>query len=334
MNKVCESARSQSFYLRYMNMKYKAQKDIGFGTRSDDGLKRALNKDGSFNVKRAGQKFLQSFELYHWLVSISWKRFMLVVFLWYFIINLLFALLYVAAGVEHLTGIDGTTPYEKFWEAFFFSSQTLTTLGYGRVAPMGFIVSSIAAIESMIGLMVFALITGLLYGRFSRPVAKILFSENAVIAPYRGIKAFMFRIVNQRTNQLIETEVELVISMQSKDGTSRIFETLSLERNRIQFFPLSWTVVHPIDEQSLLFGMKEEDFRRSDAEFIIMLKTFDDTFSQTVYSRSSYRAEEVIWDAKFISMIDTDKNGSRKLMLDRLNSFEKIAPFETRSILQ
>ena len=312
-----------------MNMKDKAQKDIGFGTRSDDGLKRALNKDGSFNVNRTGQNFLQSFELYHWLVSISWKRFMLVVFLWYFIINLLFAILYVAAGVEHLTGIDGTTSYEKFWEAFFFSSQTLTTLGYGRVAPIGFTVSSIAAVESMIGLMVFALITGLLYGRFSRPVAKILFSENAVIAPYRGIKAFMFRIVNQRTNQLIETEVELVISMKSKDGASRIFESLPLERSRIQFFPLSWTVVHPIDEHSLLYGMTQEEFSRSDAEFIIMLKTFDDTFSQTIYSRSSYSVDEIIWDAKFISMIGADKNGNRKLMLDQLNAFEKITPVQS-----
>ena len=304
-------------------MKQKEQKDIGFGTKSEEGLKRALNKDGSFNVKRTGQNFFESFELYHWLVTISWKRFMLVVFLWYFIINLLFAVLYVAAGIEQLTGISATSEFEKFREAFFFSSQTLTTLGYGRVAPVGLSANIIAAIESMIGLMAIALITGLLYGRFSRPVAKIIYSENAIIAPYKGINAFMFRIVNQRTNQLIETEVELVVSMKSKDGTSRIFETLTLERSRIQFFPLSWTIVHPIDEHSPLSGMTEEDFNKSDAEFIIMLKAFDDAFSQTIYSRTSYIDEEVIWGAKFISMIGIAQDGTRKLQLDQINKFEK-----------
>ena len=299
------------------------QKDLGFGLRSEGRLNRALNKDGSFNVKRTGQTFFDSFELYHWLISISWKHFILVVLLWYTIVNLIFAALYAVVGVEGLTGIDNTTRMSKMFDAFFFSSQTLTTLGYGRIAPVGMGASIVAAVESMFGVLSFSLATGLLYGRFSRPQSKIAYSTHAVVAPYRSITGFMFRVVNLKKSQLIEAQVEISISMQKPDGKSRIFESLALERDRIQFFPLSWTIVHPIDESSPLFGMTEDTFKKSDAEFIIMIKAFDESFSQTVYSRSSYDFAEVIWGAKFISMMSTDKDGNRLLQMDKLDSMEK-----------
>ncbi len=303
----------------------KPEKDLGFGTRSGSNIVRALNKDGSFNVNRKGQSLLDSFEPYHWLISISWKKFIFVVLLWYTAVNFIFAGMYMWAGVEHLTGVDMSSEKSKFFDAFFFSSQTLTTLGYGRIAPTGMATSTLAAVESMIGLMGFALVTGLLYGRFSRPVAKILFSNHALIAPYRGITGFMFRMVNQRRNQLIETEVEVVLSMRDKnDGANRVFQALNLERDKINFFPLSWTIVHPIDETSPLFHITEEDLKKYDIEFIVMLKAFDDTFSQMVYSRSSYSREDLVWGAKFVSMFHPDKEGHITLDIGKLDAFEKV----------
>jgi len=305
-----------------MMAKEKEKKDIGFGTKNENNFKRALNKDGSFNVKRTDAGIFQSFELYHWLISISWKKFIFVVLLWYTAVNLFFAALYVLIGVDNLTGIDTSSQISKMLDAFFFSSQTLTTLGYGRIAPVGTGASIVAAVESMFGVLSFALVTGLLYGRFARPQSKILYSRHGVIAPYEGISAFMFRMVNQRKSQLIESAVEVVLSMRSRDGKSRIFETVPLELNRIQFFPLSWTIVHPIDEKSPLFGITKEEFQNSDAEFIIMLKAFDDTFSQTVYSRSSYTVDEIIWGARFVRMFDADKDGSRLLKMEKLELVE------------
>ena len=298
------------------------QRELGFGSRSTANLQRALEKDGSFNFKRTGENFFGSFELFHWLVSITWGKFILVVTVCYTVVNILFALLYLWAGADGITGMEYKNSTDRFWEIFFFSSQTLTTLGYGRMAPVGHMASAIAAVESMFGLMAFALVTGLLYGRFSKAKAKILYSKNAVIAPYRGISGFMFRIVNKKASHLIELEADLVVSMLDREGKTRIFEALPLERSKINFFTLSWTIVHPLDENSPLYGMTKEELERSGAEFIIMIKGFDEGFSQTIYSRSSYLWDEVIWGAKFNTMIGIEENGKRIINMEKLNDFE------------
>jgi inward rectifier potassium channel len=300
------------------------KKDIGFGKSTGNNSSRGLNPDGTFNVQREGISFFKAFELYHWLIAMSWKKFSLVVLMWYSIINLVFALLYHFVAPHELAGMDHESGMQHFMEEFFFSSQTLTTLGYGRIAPVGMGASTIAAVESMFGLMGFALFTGLLYGRFSRPVAKIMYSDNAVVAPYENINGLMFRIVNQRTNQLIETEAEVYTIYRDKSGKSD-FTLLELEMKKINLFPLSWTIVHPIDEKSPFFGMSEEEFRSSRPEIFIIIKAFDDTFSQTVYSRRSYIAEEVVWGAKFITMVEVDEAGVRKLHLNKLNAYNKAA---------
>jgi inward rectifier potassium channel len=301
-------------------------KELGFGSNAKGKSARFVNKDGSFNVKRSGLSALQNLHIYHSLIEMSWLKFAMVTLSFYTLINILFAFLYVIVGVQHLVGIIGNTFIDKFWEAFFFSAQTLTTVGYGRISPEGFIASMIAAIESMVGLMGFAIITGILYGKFSRPTARILFSEQAIIAPYRGINAFEFRIVNQRKNQLIEVEVQVLLSMNKLvDGQRKgVFLDLPLESKRVNFFPLPWTIVHPIDENSPIYGYNSQDLIDADAEIIIMVKAYDDSFSQNIYKRYSYTAAEILWGAKFNIIYKNGDDGYVNLMLNRFQEIEKV----------
>jgi inward rectifier potassium channel len=283
--------------------------DLGLGSKATAGSFRALNKDGSFNVSKSNVPLGESLNVFHSLISMSWAKFIGLIILAYLFVNLLFACVYVLVGVENLTAVRGSSGLSDFLEAFFFSAQTITTLGYGRVAPVGELANTVAAIESMLGLLSFALATGMLYGRFSKPSAKMKYSSCAVIAPYQDINGFMFRVVNPQDNQLLEVEVNVTVSMRREDSDLRDFHFLTLERSHIVFFPSIWTVVHPIDEKSPLHGMDEEELIHKDAEFIVMIKAFDESFSQTVYSRSSYKANEIRWGEKFAYIINHDKGG-------------------------
>ncbi|HUX61059.1 MAG TPA: ion channel [Ignavibacteriaceae bacterium] len=285
-----------------------------------------VNKDGSFNVERRSLPFFESLSIYHSLLSMSWLKFNLVVLLAYIIVNLFFASLYMLIGVNHLGGISGVTTVEKFLDAFFFSGQTITTVGYGVIHPVGFWASLISLVESMAGLLGFALATGLLYGRFSRPNAKILYSKKAIIAPYKEITAFEFRIANARKNQLIEVEVQVTASIkESKDiNSKRKFYVLNLERNLINFFPLTWTIVHPIDENSPLYGVTENELIDSEAEFIIMIKAFDDTFSQSVHSRTSYLYHEIVWGAKFQNIYVESELNVTAVDMNKFHGIDKV----------
>jgi inward rectifier potassium channel len=298
-------------------------KDLGFGTKVYGKGKRLINPDGSFNVKRVGLPYFSPVNFYHTLISMSWLKFILLILVAYLVANILFAFVYLIVGIENLTNIDDSTSFHKFMEAFFFSAQTITTVGYGRVAPVGIPASAVAAIESMIGLMGFALATGLLYGRFSRPVAKIIFSKNALVAPYREGKGLMFRVANERKSQLIENEVQLTLTMLDQQKQKRIFEPLNLERSKINYLSLSWIIVHPIDENSPLNNITIKELEEREAEILILLKAFDETFSQTVYARSSYRHHEIKWDAKFVSIIHDTEDGTA-LHIDKINEFVKI----------
>ncbi|MEL6975031.1 MAG: ion channel [Bacteroidota bacterium] len=283
--------------------------DFGLGTKNDTGGYRALNKDGSFNVKRINIPFFERLNFFHSLITMPWSRFFALILVAYFGINILFASIYTVIGVENLTGIVADSPFDKFMEGFFFSAQTITTLGYGRVAPMGYPANIVAAVESMLGLLGFALATGLLYGRFSRPSAKIRYSENAVIAPYHDINGFMFRVVNPQSNQLLELEVQVNLAMQRKNSELRDFYSLELERDKVAFMPYMWTIVHPISEQSPIYGLTAADLVEKDAEFVIAMRAFDESSSQPVYSRSSYKAEEIKWGKKYVYVVTRENNG-------------------------
>ncbi len=275
--------------------------DLGLGSKFSEQKQRLIDRNGEFNVQKKGMPLSASFSVYHELISMSWWKFNLLVIISFVALNMVFAFIYMAIGIEQLEGIRAVSADGKFWDAFFFSGQTLTTVGFGRISPVGFQASMVAAVESMFGLLGFALATGLLYGRFSRPNSKLIYSNNAVIAPYKDINAFMFRIINARKNQLIEMEVQVMFSRLEKadDRVVRRYYQLELERSRVNFFPLSWTIVHPITKDSPLYTCSPEDLRESDVEVLIMIKGFDDAFSQTVHSRSSYMFSEIVWGAKF-----------------------------------
>jgi len=282
--------------------------DLGFGTRPQ-GFRRGLNKDGSFNVKKINLPFTERVNFYHSLVTMSWTRFFFTIVITFLFVNFLFAAIYVLIGLEHLTGIEGKTDIDRFLDAFFFSSQTLTTLGYGRIAPVGTSASIVAALESMLGLLTFALATGLLYGRFSKPTAKIKYSNLAVISPYKDINGFMFRVLNPRDSQLIEIEVSLTLSIMRPNSNMRDFYSMELERNKVNFLPTTWTIVHPISVNSPLYGLSKQNLLDRDAEMIVLMKAFDEIFSQTVYSRSSYKANELKWGEKFTYIIKQEDSG-------------------------
>jgi inward rectifier potassium channel len=308
--------------------------DLGFGTKvAQESHNRLLNRDGSFNVMRKGLSFAQSRSPYHSLITMSWLKFNLLVFTYYILVNVLFGTAYYLCGEEALLGTAGRSTVARFIDDFFFSVQTSTTIGYGRISPVGIAANVLVSVEAMAGLLGFALSTSLLFARFSKPNAKIIFSHQGVIAPYRGITAFEFRIANERSNQLIQVEVSVILSRIERDTAtgSRKFHKLSLEREQVVFFPLNWTIVHPIDEKSPLFGVSRESFFDSDPEFLILLTGTDDTFSQTVHARSSYKANEIVWGAKFSDMFQKSSNGIVSVDLHRIHDIEK-ANVSTKSI--
>jgi inward rectifier potassium channel len=281
----------------------------GFGAQASTQGERLVNKDGSYNVTRTGAPFWSRFNHFHNLITMKWWTFFLFVFVFYSTINLLFAFLYLGVGMEELDGDMGVTTMEHFWDAFFFSSQTLTTVGYGRTNPIGLSANIVAAFECLLGLMSFAILTGVLYGRFSRPQAKLVNSPNALIAPFNGGKALMFRIANGRSNQIIECEAQVLMSYIDRETNRREFETLTLEYKTVSALALSWTIVHPINEESPMNGLSQQDLEEIDAEFILLFKAFDETYAQTVHSRISYASHELIWGAKF-TVLEMDKIGS------------------------
>ena len=288
-------------------------RDLGLGSRvTQESRQRFLNRDGSFNVDRQGLSFLRSLNFYHWLLSIRWTTFFFLIGMSYLAANVLFAMAYLLCGSAALRAATADPPLgSRFLEAFFFSVQTVSTIGYGSLTPHGLAANLLVTIEALIGLLGFALATGLLFARFSRPNAKILYSRHAIIAPYRGITALEVRIANARSSQLINVQATVALSrFESVDGHSvRRFYELKLERSMVVFFPLHWVIVHPIDESSPLFGVTQEAFDRSDPEILILLTAIDETFSQTVHDRTSYKHTEVLWGARFADIFQPSGDG-------------------------
>jgi len=300
--------------------KFTSNNDTGFGASVSNQARRYINKDGSYNVTRTGVDFFEQFNPYHDLIAFSWTKFNLLVLATYLVMNLVFTIIYYVIGVEHLGGMIAVTPFEKFMEAFFFSCQTFSTVGYGRVNPQGYLTSAIASLESLIGLMSFALATGLIYGRFARPNIKLLSSKNAIIAPYKDGKALMFRIVNSRKNPLIELEVTLMASFFTADNPMVQFVSLKLERSAITSLALSWTIVHPIDEESPLYNLNQTDFEEIDLQLLFFIKAFDESYSQTVHTRLGYTNNDIVWNKKFVPMYKRSNDGSTTLLeLELLN---------------
>ncbi|MSV30415.1 MAG: hypothetical protein EXQ52_16980 [Bryobacterales bacterium] len=299
-------------------------RDLGFGARvAERSQLRLLNRDGTFNVARRGLPFLQSLNLYHSLLTISWGRFYLLVTAAYVVVNAAFAAAYLQCGEGALEGAAGHGVAGRFLEAFFFSVQTLATIGYGRISPRGMAANTIVAMEALAGLLGFALATGLLFARFSRPQAKVLFSSRAVVAPYHTITGFMLRIANQRTSEFSEVQATVLLILHPVEG-GRKFLPLTLERPKVAFLPMHWVIVHPIDEQSPMYGMTPENIQELDAEVIVLLTALDEATSQMVHTRSSYKWNEIAWHAKFADMFTDPENGIVTADLRRIHDIERV----------
>lgn len=299
--------------------------DLGFGTKIIAEGERLINPDGSFNIVRKGKR---AWTPYLELVEMSWRRFFLLVFLSYGLLNAFFAMFFVMAGPEALTGLEaGAGMWQRFMHAFFFSVQTFTTVGYGSTSPQGMFSNVVASIDALVGLLSFALITGLFFARFSKPKSQLLFSRSAIITPYfdgqegKQITSLQFRIANGRNNRIINILARMVITWLEdgeKGGKVRRFRALELERDQVALLPLNWTIVHPIREDSPLYGLDRSEITRAQVEVLILLEGYDETFAQNVHANGSYTCREIQWDVRFAPMYHS--NGGRTVLeLDRLS---------------
>lgn len=300
-------------------------KDPGFGYNSQKNIRGIVNKDGTSNVIHVNKKFKIE-DLYTFFIALPWWKFFLFVVLGYLALNIFFGGLYVAIGIEEITPSKGNLT-DDFLNGFFFSAQTLTTVGYGGIAPQGIVANSIAAFEAMIGLLSFSFITGLLYGRFSRPKAAIRFSENFILRHFNEGDAIMFRLINRRKTLMIEPEITVTLSINEKEKSGiykRNFYTLKLERNRIMYLPTIWTVVHEIDSESPLQKYSAEAIKSLDAKLYILLKYHEESFGQTVYQATSYDFSELKLHAKYKPSIYFDSEGFTILDHEKLNDVEEL----------
>ena len=299
-------------------------RELGFG-KVVAPTNRLMNSDGTFTAHREMVNYWDN--TYHFLVTISWPSFFLLALAFFVTMNLLFATFYNIIGVEYLSGISPGDGLHNFVQAFFFSSQTLTTVGYGHISPNGILIGIVASFESFLGLLTFALISGLLYGRFSRPSAQVVFSENILVAPYREGQGLMFRMANARKSELIETEVQVLMAFNQVDAagnTNRKFYPLKLETTKISFFSLSWTIVHPLNSESPIIDFSEEDFMDANAEFMVLVKGTDEISQQIVHARHSYSAEEIVWNAKFSPILKYGNDGLPRVMTSQIGHFERV----------
>jgi len=300
----------------------------GFGVNSEDSSGRFYDrKSGSANVIKRGIGVLNRYSWYHTMLAMPRTKFLWLLLIAYIIVNLIFAGIYYMIGIDHLAGVNQGSDIKNFSEVFFFSAQTFTTVGYGRISPVGFAASAVSTFEAFLGLLSFAIATGLFCGRFSRPRAFLSFSHNALIAPYKEGIALMFRMAPYKNNLLSEAEVKVNLAMQLEENGKMVnrFFNLDLEISKINALALSWTIVHPINEKSPLYNFNYTDMVNAKIEALVFVKAFDEVFSNTVVQRFSYIAPEVVWGAKFRMMYHADeKKKATVLDLNKLNDYEKI----------
>lgn len=308
--------------LEHLKRKRKME-NTGFDHSNQSG-ERILNKDGKSNVVKTGIPFYKLYSTYHYLLDISWTKFLTWVFLFFFVINGLFASIYYYLGTDSIGAGHNLTDWGKFLEAFFFSAQTITSVGYGRLNPLGVGEGFVSSIEAFIGLLMFAVLTGVVYGRYSKPRAFLLFSKVGLIAPFKDGKAFMFRLASYKYNSLTELEAEVIVSMQleNEGKLSTQYFPVKLEIAKVTTLALNWTLVHKIDEDSPLFGFEKENFENNKVEIIVFIKAFDEHFSNVVKEKSSYIAKEIVCNAKFAPMFKRSEDGRNTVLeLDKIDDY-------------
>ena len=311
-----------------VNPSLKSNNDTGFGTSTTNVGGRFINKDGSFNMRKDGIAFWNRFSIFHNMLNIPRWKFILIIIVFYLTINLLFTIIYLLVGTDQLQGMIAQTFWQEFKEVYFFSTETFTTVGYGRVNPVGGGANFVASIEAACGFLSFAIATGLLYGRFSKPQAYLIFSEHALISPYHGKTGLMFRFASYKDNHVL-TDVEVKVTTGLKepvDGQMIYkFYSLTLERTRVESLPMNFTVVHPIDEASPFYGFDFEDMKTADVEIYVLIRGFDDVYSNIVLQRTSYTYDEIKFNAKFVPMYRESEDGNTTILeLHKLNEFAEL----------
>jgi inward rectifier potassium channel len=315
-------------FRKKINSKAKTDANSGFGTNASSYGGRFVTKSGNANVRKTGIGFFESISWYHTMLTIPRWKFFFIIFAFYFLVNFAFASIYYLIGVEHLNGINAVKAIDKFGQSFFFSIQTYTTVGYGHISPSGFMTSFVASIEALFGLLSFAIATGLFYGRFSKPKAHIIFSDNAIIAPFQGGTALMLRLSPFKNTNLTDAEAKMTLGIHVEEDGKMVnkFYTLDLELEKVNALTLSWTLVHPITENSPLYQMNAEDIKNTLGEIIVFIKVFDDMYSTTVVKRASYTFDEIVYGAKFLPMFTRSQDNNKTLLhIDKLNHHEPIS---------
>jgi len=302
--------------------------DLGFGRVVTERVRgRFLNKDGTANSRKYGLGRQTWPRLYLRALAASWPEFLA----WLVGLALLaagvFAIGYRSLGPAALEGTERLGLSDPFFAAFSYSVGILTGVGAGPVVPVGSTAHWLTILESIGGLVGLAIGGGLSLARLSRPRPHIRFSQRAVVAPYRGGRGLMFRIVNTEPGELSDVEVVLSLAWyEPVDGArERRFHQLALERKRVEFFTLHWTVVHPIDQESPLAGITPEELRESKAELLVLVTAHEETFSTRVTARSSYLYDEVAWDGRFADMFVNSPDGIITVDLGRLDRVERLA---------
>jgi inward rectifier potassium channel len=290
--------------------------DPGFGTKSIT-RGRIILRNGRYNVVRKGKKY---YDAYLFLVGLPWLRFILILFVGFLILNSVFAIMYTIVGVEQLTGIVKTHSIKDFISALYFSVQTFTTVGYGAIHPQGLGANLISIVNAFTGLMGFALATGLLFARFSKPGNSILFSDIGVIAPWEDKTAFMFRIANLHNNKVVDVEADVLVTwLEEVQGSlARRYSRIDLAIDKITMFPVNWTIVHVIDTDSPLYCKKSEELDAIGFEIIAHIKGYDETYAQMINASYSYKGKDIRWGKKFKLMYKNTKTHI-DLRLDHIN---------------
>jgi inward rectifier potassium channel len=280
---------------------------------------RLMARDGSFQVERIGEStgLREGFVA---LVTMNTARLVLTFVTGYLTMNVLFGSLYMLIGVENIGNAKLESLTGRWMSALGMSVQTLTTVGYGSLFPDSPAAWVVAAVEGVFGILGFSLISAVLYARFARPKANIIYSEKAMIAPFKDGWSFQIRLANRRNTLMVEVEARVLLVMADVDdqGERLNYYNLPLQLDRVTFLPLSWTIVHPITPESPLAGLSAEDLRGRRAEFLIILKGLDEGYMGQVHTRHSVRFDEVVWGGRFVRAFSV-KNGSTRLDLNKLS---------------
>jgi inward rectifier potassium channel len=301
----------------------KVNNDTGFGSNASNYGGRFINRDGTFNLRREGSPFWERYNMYQVLLALPVWKFITAMVIFFIAINFLFTSLYLVIGTDQLQGLLSATPWGKIKEVYFFSCQTFTTVGYGRVNPIGDGANFVASLEALSGLLSFAIATGLIYGKFSRPRANLVFSDHALIGPYRDSTALMFRFAGiKERHALSDVEVQVNLAMLVREDATPVYKffDLALERKRIENLPMNWTVVHHINDDSPLLGLTDEDMKTADVEIYVLIRGFDDVYANMVLTRTSYTYDEIKFNRKFVPMYRESENGKTTILeMHKLN---------------